>query len=82
VTGRKEGHVKIRLLMLVERDPEGQLTGVIFQEGQFRPGCFSGTPELVKAMEEVLPPERPLVESARGIGSGTGPGSALEPTGG
>jgi hypothetical protein len=74
--------VKIRLLMLVERDPEGQLTGVIFQEGQFRPGCFSGTPELVKVMEEVLSLERLLVESAACIGPGTGRGSASEPVGG
>ena len=73
--------MKIRLLMLVERDPEGQLTGVIIQEGQFRPQCFSGTPELVKVMEELLPSERPLVESARGIGPGTGSGSAPEKTG-
>jgi hypothetical protein len=74
--------VKIRLLMLVERDPEGQLTGVIFQEGQFRPVCFSGTPELVKVMEEVLPLDRLLVASAACIGPGTGPGSASEPAGG
>jgi hypothetical protein len=66
--------VKIRLLMLVERAPEGHLTGVIFQDGQFRPGCFSGTPELVKVMEDVLSSERPLVESAGVIGPGTGPG--------
>jgi hypothetical protein len=71
--------VKIRLLMLVERDPEGQLTGVIFQEGQFRPGCFSGAQELVKVMEEVLPSERPLVESAGCISPGTGPGSVPGP---
>lgn len=51
--------MKIRLLMLVERDPQGQFTGVIFQEGQVRPGCFSGTPELVKVMKEVLPLECP-----------------------
>ena len=73
--------MKIRLLMLVERDPEGQLTGVIFQEGQFRPGCFSGTQELVKVMEEALPQEGSLVESARSAGPGTGPGSAPEPAG-
>ena len=57
--------MKISLLMLVERDPRGQFTGVIFQEGQVRPGCFSGTAELIKVMEDVLPLERPLVESAR-----------------
>jgi hypothetical protein len=74
--------VKIRLLMLVEPDPEGQLAGVIFQEGQFRPGCFSGTPELFRVMEEVLPLEGPLVESAGGISPGTGPGSAPGPAGG
>jgi hypothetical protein len=74
--------VKIRLLMLVDRDPQGRFTGVIFQEGQVRPGCFSGTPELVKVMEEVLPSERLLVESARSAGRGTGPGSAPEPAGG
>ena len=68
--------MKIRLLMLVERDADGRLTGVIFQEGQFRPGCFSGTPELLKIVEGVLPLERPLAESAGGIGPGTGPGSA------
>jgi hypothetical protein len=73
--------VKIRLLMLVERNPEGQLTGVIFQEGQFRPGCFSGAQELVKVMEEVLPSERPLVESAGCISPGTGPGSLPRPAG-
>ena len=71
-----------RLLMLVERDPQGRFTGVIFQEGQVRPGCFSGTPELVKVMEEVLPLERPLVESARSAGLCTGRGSAPEPGGG
>ena len=74
--------MKIRLLMLVERDPQGRFTGVIFQEGQVRPGCFSGTPELVKVMEEVLPLERPLVESARSVGLCTGRGSAPEPGGG
>jgi hypothetical protein len=74
--------VKIRLLMLVERDPQGRFTGVIFQEGQVRPGCFSGTPELVKVMEEVLPLERSLVESARSAGPGTGRDSAPEPAGG
>ena len=74
--------MKIRLLMLVERDPKVRFTGVIFQEGQVRPGCFSGTPELVKVMEEVLPLERPHVESARSSGSGTGRGSAPEPGGG
>jgi hypothetical protein len=52
--------------MLVERDAQGGLTGVIFQEGQFRPGCFSGTLELLKVLEEVLPLELPLVESAGG----------------
>jgi len=67
--------VKIRLLMLVERDAQGRLTGVIFQEGQFTPGCFAGAPELVKVMEEALPAERAPVESARG----TDPGSASEP---
>lgn len=51
--------MKIRLLMLVERDPQGRFTGVIFQEGQVRPGCFFGTAELVKVMEEALPLERP-----------------------
>ena len=71
--------MKIRLLMLVERDPQGRFTGVIFQEGQAMPGCFSGTPELVKVMEEALPPERPLVESARSAGPGTRRGSAPEP---
>jgi hypothetical protein len=71
--------VKIRLLMLVERDSQGRFTGVIFQEGQARPGCFSGTPELVKVIEEVLPLERPLVEGARSSGPGTGRDSALEP---
>jgi hypothetical protein len=74
--------VKIRLLMLVERDPRGQLTGVIFQEGQFRPGCFSGAPQLVKVMEEVLPAERPLAESAGCISPGTVPSSAPERAGG
>jgi hypothetical protein len=74
--------VKIRLLMLVERDPQGQFTGVIFQEGKVRPGCFSGTAELVKVMEEVLPLERPLVKSARSAGPHTGCGSAPEPAGG
>jgi hypothetical protein len=74
--------VKIRLLMLVERDPQGRFTGVIFQEGQVRPRCFSGARELVKVMEEVLPSERPLVESAGCISLGTGPGSAPEPRGG
>jgi len=34
--------VKISLLMLVERDTEGRLTGVIFQEGQFSPGALPG----------------------------------------
>ena len=71
--------MKIRLLMLVERDPQVRFTGVIFQEGQVRPGCFSGTPELVKVMEEVLPLERPHVESAQSSGSGTARGSAPEP---
>jgi len=71
--------VKIRLLMLVERDPQGRFTGVIFQEGQVRPACFSGTAELVKVMGEVLPLECPLVESARSTGPRTGPGSAPEP---
>jgi len=74
--------VKIRLLMLVERAPQGRFTGVIFQESHVRPGCFSGTAELVKVMEEVLPLERPLVESARSAGPGTGPGSAPESAGG
>ena len=74
--------MKIRLLMLVERDPQGRFTGVIFQEGQVRPGCFSGTPELVKVMEEALPLERPPAESARIAGPRTGPGSAPEPAGG
>ena len=71
--------MKIRLLMLVERDPQGRFTGVIFQEGQVKPGCFSGIPELVKVMEEALPLGRPLVESARSVGPGTGRGSAPEP---
>ena len=31
--------MKIRLLMLVERDPRGRFTGVIFQEGLVRPEC-------------------------------------------
>ncbi len=74
--------MKIRLLMLVERDPQGRFTGVIFQESQVRPGCFSGTAELVKVMEEVLPLEPPLVESARSAGPRTGPGSAPESAGG
>ena len=74
--------MKIRLLMLVERDPQGRFTGVIFEEGQVRPGCFSGTSELIKVMEEGLPPERPLVESGRSAGPGTGPGSAPEPASG
>jgi hypothetical protein len=73
--------VKIRLLMLVERDPRGRFTGVIFQEGQVRPGCFSGTPELVKVLEEVLPLECTLVESARSAGLCTGRGSAPGPGG-
>jgi hypothetical protein len=73
--------VKIRLLMLVERDPQGRFTGVIFQEGQVRPGCFSGTPELAKVMEEALPAERSLVESARSVGPGIGPGPAPGPGG-
>jgi hypothetical protein len=73
--------VKIRLLMLVERDPQGRFTGVIFQEGQVRPRCFSGAQELVKVMEEVLPSERPLVESAGCISPGTGPGSLPGPAG-
>ncbi len=68
--------MKTHLLMLVERDAEGRLTGVIFQEGQFRPGCFSGTPELLKVMEDVLPPERTFVESARGAGLGSASESA------
>lgn len=68
--------MKTHLLMLVERDAEGRLAGVIFQEGQFRPGCFSGTPELLKVMEDVLPPERTFVGSAgdAGLGSASGPG--------
>lgn len=70
--------MKIRLLMLVERAPQGRFTGVIFQEGLVRPGCLSGTAELVKVMEEALPLGCPLVESARS----TGPGSAPEPVGG
>ena len=70
--------MKIRLLMLVERDPQGRFTGVIFQEGQVRPGCFSGTAELVKVIAEALPLERPLVESARSAGPGTERGSAPE----
>ena len=74
--------MKIRLLMLVERGREGRFTGVIFPEGQVRPGCFSGTPELVKFMEEALPLERPLLESAGSAGPGTGRGSAPEPGGG
>ena len=74
--------MEIRLLMLVERGREGQFTGVIFPEGQVRPGCFSGTAEPVKVMEEALPLERPLVESARSAGPGTGPGSAPESAGG
>ena len=74
--------MKIRLLMLVERAPQGRFTGVIFQESHVRPGCFSGTAELVKVMEEVLPRERPLVESARSASPGAGPGSAPEPAGG
>ena len=74
--------MKIRLLMLVERDPQGRFTGVIFPEGQVRPGCFSGTAEPVKVMAEVLPLERPLVESARSTGPGTGRDSAREPAGG
>ena len=74
--------MKIHLLMLAERDPQGRFTGVIFREGQVRPGCFSGTAELVKVMEEVLPLERPLVESARSAGPGAGPGSAPESAGG
>ena len=73
--------MKIRLLMLVERDPQGRFTGVIFQNGQVRPRCFSGTPELVKVMEEALPQEGSLVESARSAGPGTGPASAPEPAG-
>ena len=71
--------MKIRLLMLVERDPQGRFTGVIFQEGQVKPGCFSGTPELVKVVEEALPLRRPLVESARSAGLGIGRDSAPEP---
>ena len=71
--------MKIRLLMLVERDPQGRFTGVIFQEGQVKPGCFSGTSELVKVMEEALPLGRPLAETARSVGLGIGRGSAPEP---
>ena len=74
--------MEIRLLMLVERGREGQFTGVIFPEGQVRPGCFSGTAEPVKVMEEALPLERSLVESARSAGPGTGRDSAPEPAGG
>ena len=70
--------MKTPLLMLVEQDAEGRITGVIFQEGQFRPGCFSGTPEMLKILEEVLPLERPLLESAGGIGP---PQSPSEPAG-
>jgi hypothetical protein len=70
--------VKISLLMLVERDAEGRLTGVVFQEGQHTPGCFSGAPELLKIMEGVLPREPALLGSA----GGSGPGSAPESAGG
>jgi hypothetical protein len=65
--------VKISLLMLVERDAEGRLTGLIFEEGWFRPGCFTGAPELLKMMEEVLPAESALAGR-------TGPGLAPGPT--
>ena len=71
--------MKIRLLTLVERDPQGRFTGVIFQQGQVRPRCLSGTPELVKVMEEALPLARPLVESARSAGRGIARDSAHEP---
>jgi hypothetical protein len=74
--------VKIRLLMLVERDPQGRFAGVIFQEGLVRPGCFSGTAAPVKVMEEALPLGYPGVESARSAGPRTGPGSAPETAGG
>ena len=70
--------MKISLLMLVERDAEGRLTGVIFQEGQYTPGCFSGAPELLKIMAGVLPLEPALVDSA----GGSGPRPAPERAGG
>lgn len=62
--------MKIQLLMLVERDAEGRLSGVTFQGGQFRPGFFSGTEELLKVIEGVLPLEHALLESAGGTGLG------------
>jgi hypothetical protein len=68
--------------MLVERDAEDRLTGVVLQEAEFRPACFSGAPELLKIMEEALPLGRPLVESAAGAGPGRGMGSAAGPCGG
>lgn len=70
--------MKISLLMLVERDAEGQLTGVVFQEGQYTPGCFAGAPELLQIMEGVLPPGPALVDSA----GGSGPSPAHERAGG
>lgn len=74
--------MKTCLPMLVERDAEDRLTGMICQEAGFRPACFSGTSELLKIMEEALPLGRPLVESAAGIGPGRGMGSAAGPCGG
>ena len=70
--------MKISLLMLVEREAEGRLTSVIFKEGRYAPGCFSGALELLKIMEGVLPLEPALVDSA----GGSGPSSAPETAGG
>jgi hypothetical protein len=73
--------MKTWLFMLVQRDAEDRLTGVILQEAEFRPACFSGTPELLKTMEEALPLGRPLVERAAGMGPGCSLGSAAGPSG-
>ena len=45
----------MRLVMQLERDTDGQLSGEISREGAVTPLDFSGTLEMLKVLEELVP---------------------------
>ena len=47
--------VAMRLVMQLERDTDGRLSGEISREGAVTPLDFSGTLEMLKVLEELVP---------------------------
>ena len=74
--------VKVWLVMLVERDTEGWVSGDIFEPGGGTLESFSGTAQMLAAMENMVPSQRPVHEGARPVGPSAGRGLAAGPVGG